>query len=244
MIYGSIRKLVLPRTDFEFLIAQVIHLANRRPVAFKHALRDSNVNDYIPSPITPEILIKGFELPSINIIPHLQCKDESDPSWDPNVEPVDIIRSNYDKLIKARKVLSELYHSEFLSTLVEQSTNVKERYKPVEHTKLKPGDLVILVEPFTKRSNYPMGLVTDVISNDLGEVTDVTLVKSDSGEKVRRHVTSLIPILTDLSNTLVHETEKKTSLSLGEQPKFSRPKRHAARKSRDKTKDMLDRGVI
>ena len=35
LIYASVRNFILQSKDFEFLIAQVKHLANRRPIAFK-----------------------------------------------------------------------------------------------------------------------------------------------------------------------------------------------------------------
>ena len=72
LIFGAIRNLVLLRADFDFLIAQTIHLVNRRPISFKAGLRNDSVILTIPSQITPEILLHGHELVSVNIIPDLQ----------------------------------------------------------------------------------------------------------------------------------------------------------------------------
>ena len=79
LIYISVKNIFLKYFDFEFLIFQTIHLVNRRPVAFRESLRDANLKEEIPAPITPEILLKGYELVSLNIIPGLQPV-EPDPS--------------------------------------------------------------------------------------------------------------------------------------------------------------------
>ena len=68
---------------FEFHIFQVIHLVNRRPIAFKESPRETN-NEIVPSGITPEILLKGYELISLNVIPNLQSIPDLDPTWKPD----------------------------------------------------------------------------------------------------------------------------------------------------------------
>ena len=80
LIFGAIGKNLLKYRDFKFLIAYVVHLINRRPVAFKDALRGTIGKD-IPDPITPECLIHGYDLISVNIIPELQV--DSEPDWQP-----------------------------------------------------------------------------------------------------------------------------------------------------------------
>ena len=55
IIFKSIRRNVLCFKDFEFLISKVIHLVNKRPIAFKHVLHSNN---NVLDPITPELLIK------------------------------------------------------------------------------------------------------------------------------------------------------------------------------------------
>ena len=67
LIQGSIKNNILEYLDFEFLICQLVHIVNRRPIAFKEGLRDSSNSEEIPSPITPEILLKGHELTSLNL---------------------------------------------------------------------------------------------------------------------------------------------------------------------------------
>ena len=63
--------MILDYFDLEFLIFQIVSLVNKRPIAFKEGSRDNDVNQMIPNPITPEMLIRGYELVSLNLIPGL-----------------------------------------------------------------------------------------------------------------------------------------------------------------------------
>ena len=99
MIYSSLGENILNFKDFEFLIYQTVHLVNRRPVAFKYALRFCS-GEEMPTPITPELICHGYELLSVNVIPELQPY----PEWIyPN--PTTIIKSNPLKLNKVRHQL-------------------------------------------------------------------------------------------------------------------------------------------
>ena len=98
LIHGSIRNNVVSFRDFELIIAQTVHMINHRPIAFKESLRDCNVNE-VPIPITPEKLIKGFDLNSINVIAELHTDEGIKECWLPN-EPQNIILDNYIKLKK------------------------------------------------------------------------------------------------------------------------------------------------
>ncbi|XP_068218540.1 uncharacterized protein [Palaemon carinicauda] len=53
-----------------------------RPIAFKESLREEDL-DFIPEPITPEQLVKGYELTSMNLLPELQGIPDEDPDWQP-----------------------------------------------------------------------------------------------------------------------------------------------------------------
>ena len=77
LLYGSIGKVILSYSDLEFLVYHCTHIINRRPVAFKESLRDTANT---PCPITPEMITKGYELPSVNLIPNLQ-QTPIDPDW-------------------------------------------------------------------------------------------------------------------------------------------------------------------
>ena len=69
LIFGAIKNNVLNYDEFEFLVCNVIHIVNRRPIAFKEALRENSID--VPEPLTPEILLRGHELSSLNLIPEL-----------------------------------------------------------------------------------------------------------------------------------------------------------------------------
>ena len=190
LLFGAVKNNILDEREFEFIVCQTVHIANRRPVAFKKALRDA-VSDDIPDPITPESLVHGCDLASINIIPELQPVPTLDPSWG----QVPTIRDNYHALRKVRDNLNKIYHSEFIGTLMKQSIDKKGRYKPVSRSGLQKGDLVLIKEEFTKAHNYPMAVVVEIISNDLGEVTGALVRKGKNREVVKRHSSVLIPIL-------------------------------------------------
>ena len=61
-------------------------------------------------------------------------------------------------------------------------------------------------EKHAKSINFPMGMVCEIITNSIGEVTDV-IVSKGNGEKVRRHVTSLILLLRNCNTKVESPTE-------------------------------------
>ena len=193
LIKKSVGKSILTTSDFQFIVAKVIHLINRRPIAFKDSLR-SLPDGEIPTAVTPEMLTRGRELVSVNVIPRLHPSDQSDPYWS-SLEPTEHIKNTYDKLEKISSKLSALYHSEFLATLTEQAVNQKDRYKRVNHQCLCVGDIVLLEEKLLKQSSYPMGVVISTEKNNLGEVTAARVKKGLTGEIVYRHSSSLIYIM-------------------------------------------------
>ena len=243
LIYGAIRKNVLNLRDFEFIIEQTKHLINRRPIAFQEGLRD-DLNNPVPDPITPEMLIHGRSLLSLNLIPDLQDVP-LDLDWIPSNDSVGAVVDSYKKLRNVRTRLNDLYHSEFLSHLVSQATDSKTRYKPVNHKRLSVGDVVLLKEPNTKPSNYPMGIVKSVVINDLGEVTGAAILKGRSREIVKRHVTSLIPLLSSdqpdqSASDQVNQIISRGNFDhTGQVPGRSTTKRKAALVSAEKTKHIL-----
>ena len=186
LLVKSIGKNILTFEEFQLLIQKTNHILNRRPLTFKESLRETSTTD-LPEPITPEHLIFGRELLSVNIIPALQ------PEFGEDYSDSDV-RTEYSKLRSVINKQNKIYNSEFIAQLVSQSTDKQHRYKPISHKVIKPGDLVLLVEPNTKRSNYPMGKVVDVTINSIEEVTEAKVLKSN-GEIVKRHSTSIIPII-------------------------------------------------
>ena len=207
LIYKTIRNTVLDYFDFELVIAKTKNLINKRPIGFKDGLRASPMED-VPTAITPEMLILGYDTPSINVIPQLQpTSDDEDLSPNYGEENVN---KHFQKLRLTKERLVKNYHSEFISTLLSQATDKKDRYGIVKHEKLKPGDLVLLEDKMLKRNNYPLGRIISVEENSLGEVTAAYIKRGDTGEKVYRHSTSLILLIaSDLEPRNKDEVDKR-----------------------------------
>ena len=236
LIYSSIKKNVLKFREFEFVVAHTTHLINRRPLCFKEVLRDSPSNE-LPEVITPQLLINGYPLISVNVIPELQLKPD-DPDF--LLEGNQSIRAGYEKLLKVKSNINEVYHQEFLTNLAYQAIDKNDRYKPVNHDPLRRGDLVLIKDQFTKPHSYPLGKVTKVYTNINDEVTNVEVLKGSSKEITKRHVSSVIPFLKvkdDFDPTPVLEQASKDTLV---PPVANRPSRLAALQSREKTRVLLD----
>ena len=239
LIQGAIRNLILPKDDFEFLIAEIEHFANKRPVAFTDALRDGNVDQQIPAAITPEILITGYDLDTINILPR-NCMQESD--LDFNIDPVDRIRESMFRLEKARKYLREIYWNEFSSKLLMDSVNRKDRFRPVKHTKLRKGDIVLIKEDLTKVHNFPLAKVEEITENSLGEVTSIKVRKGATREILFRHVNSIIPILTDMPCS--NDADESLHVSLENSVPVRKNLRGAAIRAKDALKHLAEDDCI
>ena len=195
LIYGAIGKLILEYFDFEFLVSQTVSLVNRRPIAFQAALRENQTDHTVPNPITPEMLVRGYELISINVIPGLSSEIESDFEWIDKNDNQCHIRSSFSKLCKARTALIEIYNQEFMATLIEQATDLKGRYRPIKHKQLHVRYIVLIADPMVKPVKYPRGIVETVKLNELADVTSVKVRKGNSRELVERHSTAIVPLL-------------------------------------------------
>lgn len=195
LLFGSIRNNVMTYMDFQYVVAEAVHMVNRRPISFKEGLRDGAVDECIPSPITPEMLLRGYELVSFNVIPYLRPDDSSDPKWTADADTTQFIQRQFSKLRKVRSNLVKLYNEQFIPNLIDQATDVKGRYRRVKHDKLHVGDIVLIKDNFVKPAHYPMAIVREVIENELEEVTAVSVMKGCSREVLKRHVNCLIPLL-------------------------------------------------
>ena len=244
LIHKSIKNYVLGLKQFEFIISQTIHLINRRPISFKDDLRTLEPNE-IPFPITPEMLIHGFDLNSFNVIPNLQADPDLDEEFlNDNVS--DQVNTIDDRLRKVRINLINLYHNEFLSKLMYQAVNKKGRYLPVEQKNIKVGDVIMLKEPLTKSMNYPLGIVKKIYKNDLNEVTNVELLKGKTKEIVKRHVTSLIPYLS-LNEDFAVSTISQNDLDIDSKddivPNHCNRKRNSALESEKRNKWLFQNNL-
>ena len=106
LLFGSIKIMVFSYSDFNFLDCHTVHLANRIPIAFKESLREANIS--VPEPITPEMIIKAYELTSLKLIPELQDIPDG-PDWRPN-SSADHIKNECAKLRKSRNAPVTIYH--------------------------------------------------------------------------------------------------------------------------------------
>ena len=189
MLYTSISKTKLSYGDLEFLIHEVKMLTNKRPIAFKETLQDSSCVSY---PLTPEILVHGYEIPSICVVPQLHAESTVESEYlDPNYSDGESrLYESFTSLRLAKARLSEFYYDEFLANLRAASTR-RGMYDRSSHLKLEVGDIVAVKQKFTKPYFYPVGVVTVTETNSLDEVVTVSIRKGNR-EVIRRHVTDLI----------------------------------------------------
>ena len=140
----------------------------------------------------------------------------------------------------------EVYSREFLTHLISQAVDKKDRYKPVSHKSITVGDIVLLVELNTKRSNYPMGIVEKVNINQLGEATSAIVLKGHTREKVFRHSSSLIPLLQVGNDCETHDvsTEATESSPREESCDRRRSKREATITAREKISDLYSEDLV
>ena len=192
MINGTIGRQVLDVFDFQFTLNQATCMVNKRPIAFRESLRDSDESAVLPPVITPESLRNGHCLATLNLLPN--CSVDVDPDWKPCMESESHIRNSFEQLNKNRQKLVNIYQQEFIADLTRQATNIKGRYAKVKHEKLVEGDVVLLIEPHIKAINFPIGKIISTTENSLHEVTNVVIRKSNR-ETVNRHVKSLILLI-------------------------------------------------
>ena len=113
--------------------------------------------------------------------------------------------------------LTEFYNEQFLVKLMHQSVDIKDRYRPVKHDLLKQGDIVILQEDLTKIQNYPLGVVKDIVVNSQGEITGATIMKGSNREIVKRHSSTIIPLLTVSTDNEISNNVDPSAISQGSQ---------------------------
>ncbi len=187
LIQGSIKNNVLDFEQFCSVIRQVICYANKRPLNNFSALRDQSINSDFRI-LTPEILKLGYETNVLEVnIPQNEPDD-----WQPE-QLVDhrIAYKNLRQLLKIKNNIREGYHTEFLYSLMDAATHLKGRYLPIHHQILELGDTVLIRDPFIKSAQFPMGIITKVIKNNLDEVTQVSVRKANH-TNVTRDVSDII----------------------------------------------------
>ena len=208
-------------------------LINKRPISYKRVL--TNEGDCSILPITPEILIHGYEIPSVPIIPQLIPNDV--PLDD---SPYDSSPSQYcESLRRVLSNLQRLYYDEFLECLRHQSTNLPNRYKKSSHDKVYPGDLILLKEKYNKPFSCPMAVIKSVETNNLDEVVAV-VARKGSGAEVRRHITDVVLLMRSDEVRDLEVSESQEEISEPE-PRMSRKSKTACMK---RNQSLLNQGLV
>ena len=235
LLFGAIQNNIVDIAHFQFLIANTIHILNRRPIAFKETLQ-SDVKEMVPEPITPELLLYGRELLSLNLIPGLFGPPNHDANWVPGNTSYD---EEMEKVKKIKSKLQDAYEKELTGTLIHQAVNKDKRYIPISHRAIEVGDIVLIKNEFSKPNNYPLAVVKDIQVNSLGEVTGATLIKGRNREIIKRHSNAIIPLLANATtpNTepLIHNPEVN---------QLSRPMRKSAIKGRQKVSKWINEDLV
>ena len=229
MLYSSINKNLLKYKEFCFVVRECNHLVNKRPIACKSLAVDSR-SDTSLEVLTPEMLVKGYDVPSIAVVPHL-CSEikDSDPIERGSLSyKNEELFQSYEKMRNVKFELNRLYYDQFLVNLRSDATNRSRRYKAKNHVKLKIGDIVAVRQPNIKPYYSPIGMVLAVEINDLDEVVAASIRKCN-GEVIRRHVSDLVLLIESICD------EESINLNSREPPKERRSNRKAAARSASKT---------
>ena len=232
MIQTSVGKNVLNLEEFLFLLMECKMLINKRPIAYKNLNSDMNLDSSVTT-LTPEMLIRGFDVPSLQVVPQIYVEDESDSESYANDG-----FEYYKKLRKVVENLKKIYYDEFLYNLRYQSANKADRYKKVLHMAPKIGDLVCVKNKFSKPFSALLGIVTSVEFNNLNEVVAVIIRKSN-GENLRRHVTDVV-LLEQSANIASGES---TAQNCSEDRRI-RSVRKAALRSSENNRNLADLNLI
>ena len=241
------KKHVLTLENFRYLVSEAQHYTNKRPLCFKESLRDIRKSHNV-DPITPEILLKGYSTNSLSIALLFFMEPEQ---WLPR--GASEIQEAYFELNKSRELLRDIYHEEFLQSLIHQAVDRPNRYLPVAHRQLKVGDIVLLKEKLLKPLNYPMGIVTKTETNDIGETVSVHVRKGSTGEIVFRHSSVIILLIPNDDDTEVNNSvpqvdklpvSSQISNNNSNSDTGSRPKRDAASKARNLIKQWASGDLI
>ena len=89
-------------------------IINKRPLSFQPLLNNPNKDSATPPLLTPEILLRGYEVPSIVVAPHLfnnNLTENKDMEWLPINEKTDHqnLFKRYENFRKVKVRLNELY---------------------------------------------------------------------------------------------------------------------------------------
>ena len=240
VLYASVGKSLLELDKFQLLVAEAQALVNKRPVGQKEVLTSNDIDQCI---ITPEMLVKGYEIPSMNVLPSLSDNETDDESWSPGT-PDDLI-NYFHSFSKNRNKLYDLYEGEFLRNLERQATNKPSRYKRSNQPEIHEGDLVAIKTPLIKPFSYPRAIITSIERNNLGEINALSLRKANK-EIIRRHPSDVILLQSfwDAKDSKDLASEGKSLESDPPEGPSSRPVRKAKRRCLQANKELADSGLV
>ena len=241
ILYASIGKRLLSSREFELCVAETKHLVNKRPIVLKEILSSNQVNDEIPFAITPELLIKGYVVPSLNILPHNSSDELEDQDWSPNNSSK--LFDSYKHLSAVRNNIANLYDDFFLKDLEMKATNAPNRYKKYSQADLKLNDVVSIKTKLLKPFHYPVGTVESIEKNSLGEINAISVRKSN-GEIIRRHPCDIVPLLSFPNSDTLDSPESNFAHGSDPPPTRSNPERGAKAKGKLKTAELISKNLV
>ena len=152
--------------------------------------------------------------------------------------------------MECRDRLIKFYNEEFVATLIQQSTDRKNRYEPKPHQPLQIGDIVLIEEQNTKIMNWPLGIVKETFENDIGEITHAKIKKGSTGEITKRHVTGLVYLFSSKTDSSADRVTENDDLDSSRQRENSqpenntRPKRAAAVRNARNIRRLIDDNAL
>ena len=124
VLYVSISKNKVTSSQFSFLVAEAKALVNKSVTGFKRSLTNEVDGLQVPFALTPEILIKGYEVPSFNILSLGNESTSTDQTWVPGNCSEDDLFHYFQDLNSLRRKLQALYEGEFFRALKWQAVNI------------------------------------------------------------------------------------------------------------------------
>ena len=201
--------------ELNTILIEVEAALNSRPLTYSYmGLNDS-------PPLTPAHFLCGHRLMTL---PNHTPKDpQEDPDYDPfaSSEKELVKRAKYYEAIM--RMFWKRWRNEYLTGLREQ-----DRKRNTNHqTPVSRGD-VVLIHDDLPRSNWRMGIVTNLHQGRDGQVRSVN-VKIHPGKELTRPIEKLYPLEIKTND---HDEDNRQTQELGtEEEKMRPPSRLAARKA-------------
>lgn len=244
LVNNACKTNILKSKDFQFLIKEICMIINKRPIAYKNNLTSAQRDNDFPLCMTPELIVKGYDVPSVTIMPQLyENEDDNFFMKDDSREVWEKVFHSFKKMQKIRNRIHSVYAPEFLFNLQVQATNQQNRYGHKNHNKLNIGDLVSIKEKFSKPYNYPMGIIVQIEENSLGEVNTV-IVRKSNREIVRRHTNDLILILKNAASDCELESNIESSSQANDQDIIPKERRLAATDCQARNRHLFDNNLV